>query len=72
MKWPLGNGGATYLGNVTDTVQTVSISDTQCTVQAGWYFPREPTNFVRRKFSKSQEILKNMHQISKKLNEYCV
>ena len=27
---------------------------------AGWYFPREPTNFVRRKFSKSQEILKNM------------
>ena len=54
MKWPLGNGGATYLGNVTDTVQTVSISDSQCTVQAGWYFPREPTNFVRRKFSKSQ------------------
>ena len=26
----------------------------------GWYFPHEPTNFVRRKFSKSQEILKNM------------
>ena len=26
----------------------------------GWYFPCEPTNFVGRKFSKSQEILKNM------------
>ena len=25
---------------------------------AGWYFPREPMNFVRRKFLKSQEILK--------------
>ena len=30
-------------------------------LSAGWYFPREPTNFVHRKFSKSQEILKNMH-----------
>ena len=30
-------------------------------VHAGWSFPREPTNFGRRKFSKSQEILKNMH-----------
>ena len=28
-------------------------------LKAGWYFPREPSNFVRRKFSKSQEILKN-------------
>ena len=28
---------------------------------SGWYFPCEPTNFVHRKFSKSQEILKNMH-----------
>ena len=27
---------------------------------AGWHFPREPTNFVQRKFSKSQEFLKNM------------
>ena len=36
----------------------------------GWYFPCEPTNFVRRKFSKSQEILKNMHKISKELDEY--
>ena len=26
----------------------------------GWYFPRKPTNFVRMKFSKSQEILKSM------------
>ena len=30
-------------------------------LEAGWYFPRETTNFVRREFSKSQEILKNMH-----------
>ena len=27
----------------------------------GWYFPLKPTNIVRRKFLKSQEILKNMH-----------
>ena len=40
--------------------------------KAGWYFPREPMNFVCRKFSKSQEILKNMHQISEELNEHCV
>ena len=39
---------------------------------AGWYFPREPTNFVRRKSSKSQEILKNMREMSKELDEYCV
>ena len=26
----------------------------------GWYFPREPTNFVRKKFSESQEILRNI------------
>ena len=29
----------------------------------GWYFPRKPTNFVCRKFLKSQEILGNMSQI---------
>ena len=27
MKWPLRYGGVTYLGNVTDTVQTVQYSD---------------------------------------------
>ena len=32
MKWPLGNGGVTYLRGVTDTVQTVQYSDSQCTV----------------------------------------
>ena len=32
MKWPLRNGGATYLRNVTDTVQTVQYSDSQCTL----------------------------------------
>ena len=32
MKWPLGNGGASYLNDVTDTVQTVQYSDSQCTV----------------------------------------
>ena len=29
-KWPLRNGGATYLREVTDTVQTVQYSDSQC------------------------------------------
>ena len=32
MKWPLENGGATYIRDVTDTVQTVQYSDSQCTV----------------------------------------
>ena len=32
MKWPLGNCGTTYLKDVTDTVQTVQYSDSQCTV----------------------------------------
>ena len=32
MKWPLGNCGATCLRDVTDTVQTVQYSDSQCTV----------------------------------------
>ena len=33
MKWPLRNGGATYLRNITDTVQTVQTvqySDSPC------------------------------------------
>ena len=38
----------------------------------GWYFPGEHTNFICRKFSKSQEILRNMNQILKVLHEYCV
>ena len=33
MKWPLRNGGATYLRNLTDTVETVQYSDSQCTQQ---------------------------------------
>ena len=36
MKWPLRNGGATYLRNVTytgQTVQTVQYSDSQCEQQ---------------------------------------
>ena len=37
MKWPLRNGGATYLRNVTDTVQTVQYSDSQCTQQQYWH-----------------------------------
>ena len=40
MKWPLRNGGATYLRNVTDTVQTVhtvQYSDGQCTQQQYWH-----------------------------------
>ena len=32
MKWPLRNGGATYLRDVTDTVQTVQYSGSQCAV----------------------------------------
>ena len=40
MKWPLRNGGATYLRNITNTVQTVltvQLSDRQCTQQQYWY-----------------------------------
>ena len=40
MKWPLRNGGATYLRNVTHTVQTaqtVQYSDSQCTEQQYWH-----------------------------------
>ena len=32
MKWPLRNCGATYLRDLTDTVQTVQYSDSQCTL----------------------------------------
>ena len=32
MKWPLRNCGATYLRDITDTVQTVQYSDSQCTL----------------------------------------
>ena len=40
MKWPLRNGGATSLRNVTDTVQTVQTvqySDSQCQQQQNWH-----------------------------------
>ena len=37
MKWPLRNCGATYLRGVTDTVQTVQHSDSQCTQQQYWH-----------------------------------
>ena len=37
MKWPLRNSGATYLRNVTDTVQTVQYSDSQCEQQQYWH-----------------------------------
>ena len=40
MKWPLRNCGATYLRDVTDTVQTVQYSDSQCTQQQYWHEPR--------------------------------
>ena len=37
MKWPLRYGGPTYLGNVTDIVQTVQYSDGQCAQQQYWH-----------------------------------
>ena len=37
MKLPLGNSGATYLRNVTDTVETVQYSESQCTQQQYWH-----------------------------------
>ena len=37
MKWPLRNGGATYLRDVIDTVQTVQYSDSQRTQQQYWH-----------------------------------
>ena len=37
MKWLLRNGGATFLRNITDTVQTVQYSDSQCTQQQYWH-----------------------------------
>ena len=39
---------------------------------AGRHFPREPANFVHRKFSMSQEILKNICWTIKWLEGYCV
>ena len=36
----------------------------------GWYFPREPTNFVSRKFLEPQEILESKSQIIKILDGY--
>ena len=41
MKWPLRNCGATYLRDVTDTVQTVQYSDSQCTVYTATILTRE-------------------------------
>ena len=37
MKLSLGNSGATYLRNVTDTVETVQYSESQCTQQQFWH-----------------------------------
>ena len=43
IKWPLGNSGTTYLRYVTDTVQTVQYSDSQCAVQVYTQLPpRQP------------------------------
>ena len=39
MKWPIGNDGATYLRDVTDTVQTVEYNDSQCTVHVYTHLP---------------------------------
>ena len=39
MKWLLGNCGATYLIYITDTVQTVQYSDSQCTVHVYTQLP---------------------------------
>ena len=39
---------------------------------SGWDFPCEPTNFISRKFSKSQEILRNISKILEILDIYCV
>ena len=44
MKWPLRNGGATYLSNMTDTVQTVQTvqySESQYTQQQYWHEQRQ-------------------------------
>ena len=38
----------------------------------GCLFPREPMNFVRRKFSMSQEILRNMNQTIKLFDRFHV
>ena len=37
MKWPLRYDGATFLRNITDTVQTVQYSDSQCTHKQYWH-----------------------------------
>ena len=43
MKLPLGNSGTSDLRFVTDTVQTVQYSDSQCTVQVYTLLPpRQP------------------------------
>ena len=43
MKWPLRNGGAAYLRDVTGTVQTVQYSDSQCTVYTATILARAST-----------------------------
>ena len=47
MKWPLKNGGVTYLRGVTDTVQTVQYSDSQCTVHVYTAAPKTITACCR-------------------------
>ena len=39
MKWSLENSGAANLRDITDTVQTVQYSDSQCTCTV---YPRQP------------------------------
>ena len=40
-------------------------------IKAGWYFPRKPTNFVRRKFSKLP-VKERLFRIGVKHDPYCL
>ena len=57
MKWPLRNGGATYLRNITDTVQTVQYSDSQCTEEQNWQSVDVAVGYMQGSIVQHQDLL---------------
>ena len=65
MQVPSWAGKEDEVGKMTDVSAIVPLLQAifailQAWGGPGWYFPPERTNFVRRKFSLSQKVLKNM------------
>ena len=50
---------------IEDVKNVKKIKNKWWNIRAGCLFPREPMNFVRRKSSNSQEILRNMNKPNK-------